>query len=129
MYVKRDGQGKIISCAEEKQDGWVEEWLEVDDPELLAYLNPPVRSNWQGLKASLRGTDLFGKVMETANSNAVALLLDVFQSSDNDSDRWEDFKYALTLARIGLDTDYTEEQLERFRSILASNGFDNTWVT
>lgn len=127
MFIQRTN-GIITGAFSNPQLGLTEEWLEDNDPELQAFLNPP-KPNWQGLKNALRGTDLFGKVMETSNSNAIALLLDVFQSTDSDANRLSDFKYALTLARMGLETDYTAEQLQRFRDALSANGFSSGWVT
>lgn len=41
MYVKRNEQGVIVSAYGNLQPGIAEEWLENDDPELLAFLNPP----------------------------------------------------------------------------------------
>lgn len=41
-YVKRDEAGKVIGLFANPQPDMPEEWLEDDDPEVIAYLNPPV---------------------------------------------------------------------------------------
>lgn len=42
MYVSRDEASDLINGAyANKQDGFGEEWLEDDDPELVAFLNAP----------------------------------------------------------------------------------------
>lgn len=40
-YVSRDAEGHINGVYEQLQEGYAEEWLPADDPELLAYLAPP----------------------------------------------------------------------------------------
>lgn len=40
-YVSRDAEGHINGVYEQLQEGYAEEWLPADDPELLVYLAPP----------------------------------------------------------------------------------------
>lgn len=40
-YVQRDGSNAVCGVYANAQEGYAEEWLEPDDPEVLAYLNPP----------------------------------------------------------------------------------------
>lgn len=41
MYVSRDVNGAINGAFEQLQEGFAEEWLALDNPELYAFLNPP----------------------------------------------------------------------------------------
>lgn len=41
MYVQRNQQGQIVGAYSNLQPGYAEEWIDDNDPELLAYLNPP----------------------------------------------------------------------------------------
>jgi len=40
-YVQRDGSNAVCGVYAQRQEGYAEEWLEPDDPEVVAYLNPP----------------------------------------------------------------------------------------
>lgn len=40
-YVERDANGSVTGCYANAQPGYAEEWLEPDDPEVVAFLNPP----------------------------------------------------------------------------------------
>lgn len=40
-YVQRDGNNAVCGVYANLQPGYAEEWLEDDDAEVLAYLNPP----------------------------------------------------------------------------------------
>jgi len=40
-YVSRDQSGNINGLYANLQSGYAEEWLEDDDPEVIAHLNPP----------------------------------------------------------------------------------------
>lgn len=40
-YVERDNNGVIKGCYAVLQPGYAEEWLEDNDPEVVAFLNPP----------------------------------------------------------------------------------------
>lgn len=41
-YVQRDENNNIIGVFNREQPGFAEEWLEPDDPEIIAFYNPPV---------------------------------------------------------------------------------------
>lgn len=150
MFINRIN-GVIVGASEESQPSWTNEQIADDNPELLAYLGiagdglPPRPSpdylwngeswvqvppdqKWRQLKNALRGSDLFGLAATTASSNAFSLLLSVFESRDSDSDRLADLQYAIALVRAGLATDYTPEQLGRFRAILADCGLPSDWI-
>lgn len=41
-YVGRDEHGAVNGCYASPQPGYAEEWLEDNDPEVIAFLNPPL---------------------------------------------------------------------------------------
>lgn len=41
-YVERNENGVVVGLYANFQEGYAEEWLEDDDPEVLAFLNPPL---------------------------------------------------------------------------------------
>lgn len=40
MYVWRNDEGKIVGAFLNLQPGYAEEWLELDNPELVEFFNP-----------------------------------------------------------------------------------------
>lgn len=130
MFVRRSNS-KIIGCAEEKQDGWGDEWLPDDNPEVLAYLqavtNP--EDKWSKLDRDLSNTDLFAIAYSSDNHRARDLMFYAFANSQADDDRrLADFQFAISQIRATLPVDYTPAQLQQFRDVLSANGFNSSWV-
>lgn len=80
-YVERDEHGTVKGCYASPQPEYAEEWLDDDDPEIIAFLNPAtvVPKQMLGPISAATLTINWGEVLgvETSVNFALAFAIDV----------------------------------------------------
>lgn len=74
FYIQRDGQGKVSGVFANRQLGYAEEPLANDDPELIAFINPPPDPRTTAIDDSIKAQPL-GAVQPATAAQVKAMTL------------------------------------------------------